>query len=135
MARQMAVAQAENILVGYLPVLAMRRIADLHPGEAKTARDAAISRVLVQTGQPCFSHTQYDVSHHREKMTQGLPRKSSIKSGLLTKCALQLGERSQIILRTSLVPVLSLALEIVAFPGQSGRHIGDCPEAVTPLYR
>nr|WP_240630398.1 IS110 family transposase [Specibacter cremeus] len=38
-----AVAQAEGILVGYLPGLAMRRIADLHPGEAKTdARDAAI---------------------------------------------------------------------------------------------
>lgn len=37
------VAQAEGILVGYIPGLAMRRIADLHPGEAKTdARDAAI---------------------------------------------------------------------------------------------
>ncbi|MET4001922.1 transposase [Arthrobacter sp. UYCu511] len=30
-------------MVGYIPGLAMRRIADLHPGEAKTdARDAAI---------------------------------------------------------------------------------------------
>jgi transposase len=38
-----AVAQAEGILVGYLPGLSMRRIADLHQGEAKTdARDAAI---------------------------------------------------------------------------------------------
>lgn len=38
-----AVAQAEGIMVGYIPGLAMRRIADLHPGEAKTdARDAAI---------------------------------------------------------------------------------------------
>ena len=38
-----AVAQAERILVGYLPGLSMRRIADLHEGEAKTdARDAAI---------------------------------------------------------------------------------------------
>ncbi len=38
-----AVAQSEGIMVGYLPGLAMRRIADLHPGEAKTdARDAAI---------------------------------------------------------------------------------------------
>ena len=35
-----AVAQAAGALVGYLPGLAMRRIADLHPGEAKTdARD------------------------------------------------------------------------------------------------
>lgn len=37
-----AVAQAEGAAVGYLPGLAMRRIADLHPGQAKTdARDAA----------------------------------------------------------------------------------------------
>ncbi|WP_460948472.1 IS110 family RNA-guided transposase, partial [Okibacterium endophyticum] len=39
----LAVAQAEDVLIGYLPGLAMRRIADLHAGEAKTdARDAAI---------------------------------------------------------------------------------------------
>jgi transposase len=38
-----AVAQGAGIMVGYLPGLAMRRIADLHPGEAKTdARDAFI---------------------------------------------------------------------------------------------
>ncbi|MBP3042936.1 IS110 family transposase [Arthrobacter jiangjiafuii] len=38
-----AVAQAAGAAVGYLPGLAMRRIADLHPGQAKTdARDAAI---------------------------------------------------------------------------------------------
>jgi transposase len=38
-----AVARDEGILVAYLPGLAMRRIADLHAGEAKTdARDAAI---------------------------------------------------------------------------------------------
>ncbi len=37
------VARAEGIKVAYLPGLAMRRIADLHAGEAKTdARDAAI---------------------------------------------------------------------------------------------
>jgi transposase len=36
-----AVAQAAGVTVGYLPGLAMRRIADPHPGEAKTdARDA-----------------------------------------------------------------------------------------------
>lgn len=34
-----AVAQAAGALVGYLPGLAMRRIADLHPGEAKTGRE------------------------------------------------------------------------------------------------
>jgi transposase len=39
----LAVAKAEGVEVGYLPGLAMRRIADLYPGEAKTdARDAAI---------------------------------------------------------------------------------------------
>ncbi|WP_247586785.1 IS110 family transposase (plasmid) [Ralstonia pseudosolanacearum] len=39
----MAVARDEGVLVAYLPGLAMRRIADLHAGEAKTdARDAAI---------------------------------------------------------------------------------------------
>ncbi len=38
-----AVARSEGILSGYLPGLAMRRIADLHDGEAKTdARDVAI---------------------------------------------------------------------------------------------
>ena len=45
-----AVAQAEGALVGYLPGLAMRRIADLHPGEAKTdARDAAIIAETART--------------------------------------------------------------------------------------
>lgn len=39
----LAVARDEGVSVGYLPGLAMRRIADLHPGEAKTdARDAAV---------------------------------------------------------------------------------------------
>ncbi|NAY10899.1 transposase [Burkholderia pseudomallei] len=38
-----AIARDEGVLVAYLPGLAMRRIADLHAGEAKTdARDAAI---------------------------------------------------------------------------------------------
>src|SRR5690625_4983096 len=38
-----AVARDMGVMVGYLPGLAMRRIADLHPGQAKTdARDAAI---------------------------------------------------------------------------------------------
>lgn len=45
-----AVARAEGVLVGYLPGLAMRRIADLHPGEAKTdARDAAIIAMAART--------------------------------------------------------------------------------------
>ena len=45
-----AVAQAESITVAYLPGLAMRRIADLHPGEAKTdARDAAIIAEAART--------------------------------------------------------------------------------------
>ncbi|MFC6325145.1 IS110 family transposase [Microbacterium koreense] len=45
-----AVAQASGAIVGYLPGLAMRRIADLHPGEAKTdARDAAIIAETART--------------------------------------------------------------------------------------
>ena len=45
-----AVAQAHGALVGYLPGLAMRRIADLHPGEAKTdARDAFIIAETART--------------------------------------------------------------------------------------
>ena len=45
-----AVAQAEGALVGHLPGLAMRRIADLHPGEAKTdARDAFIIAETART--------------------------------------------------------------------------------------
>lgn len=45
-----AVAQAAGAVVGYLPGLAMRRIADLHPGEAKTdARDAAIIAETART--------------------------------------------------------------------------------------
>ena len=45
-----AVAQAEGILVGYLPGPAMRRIADLYPVEAKTdARDAAIIAEAART--------------------------------------------------------------------------------------
>ena len=50
----LAVAQEMGVLIGYLPGLAMRRIADLRPGEAKTdARDAAIiaeaARTMPQT--------------------------------------------------------------------------------------
>lgn len=49
-----AVAQAMNIDVGYLPGLAMRRMADLYPGNSKTdARDAFViadaARTLPQT--------------------------------------------------------------------------------------
>lgn len=46
----LAVARAEGTLVGYLPGLAMRRIADLHAGEAKTdRRDAAIIAEAART--------------------------------------------------------------------------------------
>jgi transposase len=44
------VAYGEGVLVGYLPGLSMRRIADLHPGEAKTdARDAAVIAEAART--------------------------------------------------------------------------------------
>jgi transposase len=49
-----AVARDEGISVAYLPGLAMRRIADLHVGEAKTdARDAAI----IADAARCMPHT------------------------------------------------------------------------------
>lgn len=49
-----AVALDEGITVAYLPGLAMRRIADLHPGEAKTdARDAAV----IAEAARCLPHT------------------------------------------------------------------------------
>lgn len=49
-ARPVAVARAAGAAVGYLPGLAMRRIADLHPGQAKTdARDAAIIAEAART--------------------------------------------------------------------------------------
>lgn len=45
-----AVARATGAAVGYLPGLAMRRIADLHPGQAKTdARDAMIIAEAART--------------------------------------------------------------------------------------
>jgi hypothetical protein len=48
------VARDEGIAVAYLPGLAMRRIADLHAGEAKAdARDAAI----IAGAARCMSHT------------------------------------------------------------------------------
>lgn len=51
-----AIARSEVVLVGYLPGLAMRRIADLHAGEAKTnTRDAAIIAEAART----LPHTHY----------------------------------------------------------------------------
>ncbi|MET4588875.1 hypothetical protein ABIA70_000453 [Arthrobacter sp. 754] len=45
-----AIAQASGVAMGYLPGLAMHRIADLHPGQAKTdARDAAIVAEAART--------------------------------------------------------------------------------------
>ncbi|GGT77485.1 hypothetical protein GCM10010207_87330 [Streptomyces atratus] len=50
----LAVARDAGCKVAYLPGLAMRRIADLYPGEAKTdARDAA---VIAHTPQPPAAH-------------------------------------------------------------------------------
>jgi hypothetical protein len=44
------VVHAEGVTAGYLPGLAMRRIADLHPGEAKTdARDVFIIAEVART--------------------------------------------------------------------------------------
>lgn len=46
----LAVARDEGVRVGYLPGLAMRRIAQIHAGEAKTdARDAAVMAHAART--------------------------------------------------------------------------------------
>ncbi|EQD27097.1 ISSfl2 ORF, partial [mine drainage metagenome] len=51
------VAHTEGIRIAYLPGLAMRRIADLHVGEAKTdARDAAIIAEAARSIAPCPAH-------------------------------------------------------------------------------
>lgn len=62
-----AVAQAAGILVGYLPGLAMRRIADLHPGEAKTdARDAYIIAEAART----MAHTLRSIQVADEQVAE-----------------------------------------------------------------
>ena len=45
----MAVARVQGLDVAYLPGLAMRRIADLHPGNAKT--DARDTYVIAEAGR------------------------------------------------------------------------------------
>jgi transposase len=56
-----AVAMAMGATVGYLPGLAMRRIADLHPGEAKTdARDALIIAETARTMPHTLRSIQID---------------------------------------------------------------------------
>jgi transposase len=56
-----AVATAMGTTVGYLPGLAMRRIADLHPGEAKTdARDALIIAETARTMPHTLRSIQID---------------------------------------------------------------------------
>jgi Transposase len=52
-----AMARSMNVEVGYLPGMAMRRIADLYPGEGKTdARDAFViadARGVPEVGASC----------------------------------------------------------------------------------
>lgn len=63
-----AVAQAtEAVAVAYLPGLAMRRIADLHPGTAKTdARDALIIAEAART----MPHTLRDIRVDEEQIAE-----------------------------------------------------------------
>lgn len=62
-----AVARACGALVGYLPGLAMRRIAELHPGEAKTdARDAAIIAETART----MPHTLRSIQVSNEQVAE-----------------------------------------------------------------
>lgn len=62
-----AVARSGGATVGYLPGLAMRRIADLHPGEAKTdARDAAIIAETART----MPHTLRSIAVDDEQVAE-----------------------------------------------------------------
>jgi transposase len=59
------VAQGCGAAAAYLPGLAMDRIADLHPGEAKTdARDAAVIADAART----LPHTLHEVEHDDETL-------------------------------------------------------------------
>jgi transposase len=62
-----AVARAMEVDVGYLPGLAMRRLADLHPGEGKTdARDAFVIADAART----LPHTLRQVDSDDELMAE-----------------------------------------------------------------
>ena len=85
-----AVAQAENVLVGYLPGLAMRRIADLHAGEAKTdARDASIIAQAARTLPHALRSIQLADEHVAElSMLCGFGQATAVSNrirGLLTQ--------------------------------------------------
>ena len=66
--RPVAVAQTcEVVEVAYLPGLAMRRIADLHPGSAKTdAKDAAIIAEAART----MPHTLRSIRADEEQIAE-----------------------------------------------------------------
>jgi len=62
-----AVARDAGVMVGYLPGLSMRRIADLHPGQAKTdARDAAIIAEAARS----MPHTLRSIALDDEKVAE-----------------------------------------------------------------
>ena len=91
----MTVARSEGIEVAYLPGLAMRRIADLHAGEAKTdARDAAIIaeaarsmphalRALPKTDEALSERTL--LCGFDDDLTQEITQVSNRIRGLLTQ--------------------------------------------------
>lgn len=62
-----AVAQAVGVMVGYLPGLAMRRIADLHPGEATT--DARAAFIIAEAART-MPHTLRSVKVADEQLTE-----------------------------------------------------------------
>lgn len=73
-----AVAQASGALVGYLPGLAMRRIADPHPGEARTeARHAAI---IAETARTCRCSATSTMRIHASAARQAMRSATHPKS-------------------------------------------------------
>lgn len=62
-----AVARAAGTQVAYLPGLAMRRLADLHPGEAKTdARDALVIATAARSTPHALRSLDVDDEHRAE---------------------------------------------------------------------
>ncbi|MDI9948877.1 IS110 family transposase [Rhodococcus sp. IEGM 1305] len=103
-----AVAQDVGISVGYLPGLAMRRIADLYPGEAKTdKKDAAIIADAARTLPHAIRHLQ---------TTDTQVAELSILSGFDDDLAMQITATSNRLhgLLTQIHPALERAI---------GRHI------------
>jgi hypothetical protein len=77
-----AVARPLGIEVTYLPGLAMRRIADLHPGQGKTdARDAYVIADAARTMPPCPASGRHRRRDPRRTLRRGWGRRGERAQG------------------------------------------------------